>query len=111
MSNAQQQATRRYRARRSKQGLKRIEVQVPSGEAVVIRKAAAVLRDRAAGATRLRRHLGFEPQPGRVRSAADIFAMAEPLTPEAEQLWDKAMAKIARERKSARLNRMRKLDL
>jgi hypothetical protein len=111
MSNAQQQATRRYRARRSGQGLKRIEVQIPASEAAVIRKAADILRTRAQDAAKLRRHLGFEPEQKRVRNAADIFSMAEPLTAKGETLWDQAMAKVEHDRKSVRLNRMRKVDM
>ena len=111
MSDAQRQATKRYRARRGRQGLRRIEVQVPAGQAAVIRKAATVLRDSAEDAERLRKHLGFDLRPGRIQTAVDIFAMTEPPTPQAEALWDEAMAKVERDRKNRKLNRMRKLDL
>jgi hypothetical protein len=46
MTSAQQRATKRYRDRRRKSGLQRLEVQVPAAEADVIRKAAEILRAR-----------------------------------------------------------------
>jgi hypothetical protein len=111
MTSAQRRATKRYRDRRRKRGLKRLEVQVPAVEADVIRKAAQILRAQAEEATRLRAHLGFAPKVGRAPSALDLFAMKEPLSPTGEALWDQAMAQVERERKDARLNRSRNFDL
>ena len=107
MSNSQRRAVKRYREQRRKRGLKRLEVQVPAGEAAVIRKAAAILRDQPEAAARLRGHLGFEPQPGSARSAFDVFAMTAPLSTEGEALWDDAMAQVERERRDRTLTRAR----
>ena len=111
MTTAQQRATKRYREHRRKHGLKRIEVQVPAGEAAVIRKAAAILRDQAGEAMRLRVHLGFRSELDRASTALDVFAMDEPLSAKAEALWDEAMAQVDRERKDPSLNRPRDVDL
>ena len=111
MTSTQRQAIKRYRERRRKRGLKRLEVQVPAGEAAVIRKAAAILRDQAEDAARLRDHLGFEPRPGGVQSAFDIFAMTPSLSPEGEALWDEAMAQVERDRRNPALHRPRDVDL
>lgn len=110
-TTAQRRATKRYRERRRKRGLTRLEVQVPAGEVAVIRKAAAILRDREAEAAKLRAFLGFGAEPGRLSSALDIFAMQEELSPEGEALWNDAMAQIERERHDPNLNRMRDIDL
>jgi len=111
MTTAQQRATKQYRERRRKRGLQRIEVQVPTGEAAVIRRAAAILRDQAGEAMRLRVHLGFHSELDRAPTALDVFAMDEPLSAEAEALWDEAMAQVERERKDPSLNRPRDVDL
>jgi hypothetical protein len=111
MSTAQHRATRRYRERRRKRGLKRIEVQVPAGEAAVIRRAAAILRERTGEAMRLRVHLGFDPELAGVPTALDLFAMDQPLSAEAEALWDQTMAQVERERQDPLLNRPRDVDL
>jgi hypothetical protein len=108
---AQRRATKRYRERRRKRGLKRLEVQVPASEAEVIRRAAEVLRNQAEEANRLRAHLGFELQPGRLSSALDIFAMKEPLDARTEALWDEAMTQVERARSDKSFNRSRDLDL
>jgi len=81
------------------------------GEIAVIRKAAAILRDQKPEAAKLRTLLGFGPKPGQASSALDIFAMADPLTPEGEALWEDAMAQVARERRDPRFNRPRDIDL
>jgi hypothetical protein len=86
-------------------------VQVPVGEAAVIKKAAAVLRERSEEAARLRQHLGFAPEGGSRMSALDIFAMTEPLSEEGERLWDEAMARVEHDRKNPVLGRARKLKL
>jgi hypothetical protein len=109
MSNAQRRATRRYRLRRANGGFKRLEVQVPVGEAAVIKKAAAVLRERSEATEQLRRHLGFNSE-----SAASVFeaiANEYPLSQEGERLWDEAMEQVSRERKDPVLSRPRKLRL
>jgi hypothetical protein len=114
MSNAQRRATRRYRERRSSSGFKRLEVQVPTSEAAVIKKAAAVLREQSKEAARLREHLGFETPSDRRMSAADVFAAIadeHPLSEEGERLWDEAMAQVARDRKDPLLNKPRKVRL
>ena len=107
MSNAKRRATQRYRERRRKRGFKRLEVQVPAGEAEVIRKAAEILRGQAEAAMRLRVYLGFDPVLGRPPSALDIFAMDEPLSAAGEKLWDRAMARVERERRDPSHNRPR----
>jgi hypothetical protein len=94
MTRAQRRATKRYRESRHKLGLKRLEVQVPAGEAAVIRKAAAILRDQAEEAVRLRSHLGFNAEPRRALSALDAFAMDEPLSSKGETLWKQAMTQV-----------------
>ncbi len=43
MTSAQRRATKRYRERRRRSGLKRLEVQVPAQDAAVICRAAAIL--------------------------------------------------------------------
>jgi hypothetical protein len=111
MGSAQQSATRRYRERRRNSGLKRLEVQVPSSDAAVIKKAAAVLREQSEDAARLRQQLGFDPPLTKGMGAAEVFAMTEPLSEEGERLWEEAMAQVARERKGPVLNRARKLKL
>jgi len=84
---------------------------VPTGEIAVIRKAAAILRDREAEAAKLRTFLGFAAEPGRLSSALDMFAMKEELSPEGETLWNDAMARIERERHDPTLSRSRDIDL
>jgi hypothetical protein len=108
-SKAQRIATKGYRERRRKRGLKRLEVQVPATEVAVIRKVAAILREQPNEATLLRQHLGFAPR--HVQSALDIFAMPEPLSTEGEALWDEAMAQVERERHDPALVRPRDVDL
>jgi hypothetical protein len=110
MMDARTKAVKSHRRRLRKRGLKRVEVQVPAREADVIRKAAAMLRD-PTEATQLRRHLGFDPPAGEPRSALDVFAMQETLSPEGEALWEEAMREGERIRKDPRLNRLRDLDL
>lgn len=104
-------ALKSHRARLRRRGFKRVEVQVPTGEVDVIRKAAAILRHPTEEAAQLRRHLGFEPERGRARTALDIFAMPEPLSAGGERLWEQAMKQVARDRKDRRLNRPREVDL
>jgi hypothetical protein len=111
MTQAQRKATGRYRDRRRKRGLRRLEVQVPAGEAAVLRKAAAILREQAGDAARLRSHLGFEPHSDQPKTALDIFVMDEPASPEADKLWDEAMQQVERERRDPGLNRSRDFDL
>ena len=110
MTTAQRQATRRYRERRRKSGLARLEVQVPADAIPVIRKAASLLREQANEAVSLRRHLGFEDNAN-VESALDIFAMKETLRPEQETLWENAMGQVRRDRHDAKFNRARKVKL
>lgn len=111
MTSAQRRATKQYRERHRKRGLKRLEVQVPADEADVIRKAAAILRGQADEAMRLRAHLGFNAEARQALTALDAFAMKEPLSSQGEALWEDAMAQVERERKDSALNRPRKVDL
>jgi hypothetical protein len=111
MTTAQRRATKRYRERRRRHGLKRLEVQVPTQEAAVIRKAAAILRGQPEEAMRLRIYLGFGPEPSQPLTALDVFAMKEPLSPEGEALWEKVMKQIDRDRKDPVLSRPRDVDL
>jgi hypothetical protein len=111
MGQAQRRATRKYRERRSKSGFKRLEVQVPTSEAAVIKKAAAVLREKSDESAKLRQYLGFDPEPGKIMSVLEAFAMTEPSSEEGEALWEEAMAQVARDRKDPALNRPRKLRL
>jgi hypothetical protein len=111
MTSAQRRATKRYRERHHKRGLKRLEVQVPAEEAAVIRKAAAILRNQAEEAMRLRAHLGFNAEPRQALAALDAFAMNEPLSPKGEALWEDAMAQVERDRKDPALSRLRDIDL
>ncbi len=104
-------AVNAHRTRLKKQGLKRVEVSVPAREAVVIRKAAAVLRGPRVDAARLRLLLGFAADNNRVTNAAELFAMPERPSPTGEALWDEAMAEIERDRKDPALNRRRKVAL
>ena len=108
MTAAQRQATRRYRERRRKSGLARVEVQVAADAVEVIRRAASLLQDETEDAASLRRHLGFEDSAP-VHSALDIFSMED--TPQAKTLWDQAMAQVRRDRRDPRLNRARKIKL
>jgi len=108
--DAKSKALKVHRARLKNRGMKRLEVCVPVGEAAVIRRAATVLREQTAEATRLRQLLGFSPQPGGGASAVDLFAMPEPSSPVDDALWDEAMAQIARDRKDSAINRLRKFD-
>ena len=110
MMDARTKAVKSHRRRLRARGLKRVEVQVPAREAEVIRKAAAMLRD-PAEAAKLRKHLGFDPPDEKVRTALDVFAMKEPLSPEGEALWEEAMREGERIRKDPRLNRLRDIDL
>jgi hypothetical protein len=111
MANAQRRATKRYRERTRKRGLKRLEVRVPVADVPVIRKVAAILRDQPREATLLREHVGLSPSTSPAMSALDVFAMTEPLSPEGEALWDEAMAQVERERRDPLLNRARDVDL
>lgn len=107
---AQRQATRRYRERRRKSGLTRVEIQVPAAEIPVIRKAASLLRDQAEDAARLRQHLGFEER-AMVKNALDIFAMNEPLSAGTEAVWEDAMRQVRQDRDDPSFNRVRKARL
>jgi hypothetical protein len=107
MMDARTKAVQSHRMRQRRRGLRRVEVQVPAAEVDVIRKAAAVLRQPSEEAAQLRRHLGFESQLGPAHTALDIFAMAEPLSAEGEELWEQAMKQVGRDRKDRRLNRPR----
>ncbi len=111
MTTAQRRATKRYRERRRRSGLKRLEVQVPAQEAAVIRKAAAILRGQPEEAMWLRVHLGFAPEPGNALSALDAFAMKEALSPQGEALWKDVMRQIERDRKDPLLSRSRDVEL
>src|SRR5437588_10899345 len=110
MTTAQRQATRRYRERRRKSGLARLEVQVPPDAVPVIRKAASLLREQADEAESLRRHLGFEDSAP-AQSALDIFTMKDTPAAEADALWDAAAAQVRRDRRDPRFNRGRKIKL
>lgn len=107
--DARSKALKAHRARLKKRGMKRLEVCVPAREAAVIRKAASVLREQSARAGELRQVLGFTGNSNRSANAADLFAMAEPLSSAGEALWHDAMAQIERDRKSPRLSSLRKL--
>jgi len=109
--DAKAKALKVHRARLKKRGIKRVEVSVPVREAVVIRKAAAVLREQAGEAMRLRQILGFAPEAARAANAVELFAMAQPLSPAGEALWEAAMTRIERDRKDFALNRPRNPDL
>jgi hypothetical protein len=111
MTHAQRQATRRYRDRRRKRGLKRVEVLVPADAVATIRTAAAILRDESGQATHLRRHLGSLAKPAEAQSAIDAFAMTELPSAKGQKLWDDAMAQVERDRRNPRLNRARAVDL
>ena len=111
MTGAQRRATRRYRERRRKSGLKRLEVQVPARQVAVIRKAAAILREQPTEAMKLRAHLGFDPEPRKALSALDAFAMSESLSLQGEAMWEEIMTRIERDRKDPALNRLRDVDL
>jgi len=111
MSSSQRQATKRYRERRRKRGLKRLEVQVPADEVQVIRRAAAILRDQADDAKRLRFLLGFSPELRHAKTALDAFSMPGPLSPDGEALWDDAMAQVQRDRTNPALGHLRDIDL
>ncbi len=110
MMDARTKAVKSHRRRLRKRGLKRVEVQVPAREADVIRKAAAMLRD-PTEAAQLRRHLGFELPGDEPRSALDVFAMKEDLSPEGEALWEEAMREGERIRRGPVLNRLRDIDV
>jgi hypothetical protein len=107
--DAKSKALKVHRARLKKRGLRRVEVSVPAHEAAVIRKAASVLREQASEAVQLRRVLGFAPEAAGTANAVELFAMAQPLSPAGEALWDAAMAQIERDRGDLKLNRPRKL--
>jgi len=109
--DAKVKALKAHRARLKRRGIKRVEVGVPVREAAVIRKAAAVLREQAGEATRLRQILGFARETKRAANAAELFAMTPPLSRAGEALWDAAMEQIERDRKDFALNRPRKLAL
>jgi hypothetical protein len=111
MTIAQRRATRRYRERRRRGGLKCLEVQVPAQEAAVIRKAAAILRGQPEEAMRLRVHLGFDPKARSELTALDAFAMKEPLSPQGEVLWEDVMRQIERDRTDPLLSRARDVEL
>ena len=111
MTAAQRRATRQYRERGRKSGLKRLEVQVPGDQVEVIRRAAAILRDRAEDAARLRAHLGFEPDAKEPANAFELFALDEPSSKDAEALWKAAMTQVERDRRNPALNRARDTDL
>jgi hypothetical protein len=111
MMDARTKAVKSHRMRLRRRGFRRVEVQVPAGEVDVIRKVAAVLRRPGEEAAQLRHHLGFESERGRARTALEIFAMPEPLSPDGERLWKQAMKQVARDRKNRRLNRPRDVSL
>jgi hypothetical protein len=90
--------------------MKRVEVHIPAADVAVVRKAAAILRNPAEAATRLRRFLGFETESDRTVTALDIFAMPAPLSAAGEALWDEAMAQVERERRDQQVNRLRIID-
>jgi hypothetical protein len=105
--DARTKAVKAHRTRLKKRGMKRVEVSVPRAEAAVIRKAASVLREQSSEAARLRQILGFAAAKAGAENEAEAFAMAEPLSPEGEALWDAAMTQIERERRDFALNRAR----
>jgi len=107
---AQRQATKRYRARRRKRGLKRVEVLVPAHSVEAIRTAAAILRDASGQATHPRRRRG-DARLDDVQSAIDAFAMTEPLSARGQMLWNEAMAQVERDRRDPALNRPRAVAL
>jgi hypothetical protein len=111
MTTAQRRATKRYRERGRKSGLKRLEVQVPAAEVDVIRKAAAILREHAEEAASLRTHLGLGTGAAEPANALELFAMAELTSKEADALWDKTMAEVESDRQNPALNRVRDVDL
>jgi len=109
--NARLNALRSHRQRLKKQGLKRLELVVPNSEAAVIRRAASVLREKSRDAAKLRQLLGFDRAARRAATAVDLFAMPEPPSATGDRLWDRAMAKIERDRRDRSLNRARKFQL
>src|SRR5262245_50556971 len=111
ITSAQRRATKRYRERRRKSGLKRPEAQAPAREAAAIRKAAAILRERPTSAIKPRAHPGIDTEPRRTRSALDACAMNEPLSSQGEAMWEEIMMRIERDRKDPVLNRLRDVDL
>ena len=56
-------------------------------------------------------YLGLAPVTGPARSALDVFAMTEALSPEGEAHWNDAMTQVERERHDPALNRARDVDL
>jgi hypothetical protein len=111
MANAQRRATKRYRERTRKRGLKRLEVRVPADDVPVIRKVAAILRDQPREAALLREHVRRGHSTSPALSALDAFAMTEALSPDGEALWDDAMAQIERERRDPLMSRARDVEL
>lgn len=109
--DARSKALTAHRARQKRRGIKRLEVSVPAREAPVIRRAAAILRGQSAEAARLRQFVGLSQTVERAASAAELFAMAVPLSPTGEALWQEAMTVVRRARKDRALNRPRKVSL
>ncbi|MGB7079421.1 MAG: hypothetical protein WBD53_19740 [Xanthobacteraceae bacterium] len=109
--DATAKAVKAHRARLKKRGLKRIEICVPAREAAVIRRAAAVLRERSGETARLRHVLGFSREAGRAANALDLFSMTVPLSTEGKLLWDEALEAVQRNRKDRALSRPRKVAL
>ena len=109
--DAQAKALKAHRKRLRSRGMKRVEVIVPAKDAALIRQLAVGLRQDDATAARLRGAVEAAAETGRPASALDVFAMEEPLTAEAERLWNEIMEQVERERRDPVLNRPRDVDL
>ncbi|HLH87915.1 MAG TPA: hypothetical protein VKX28_05605 [Xanthobacteraceae bacterium] len=109
MTDARTKTVNSHRQRLRNRRLKRVEVQVPAREAEVIRKAAAMLRDRpkrrscAAISVSIRHRMSPNPP-------SMSFFMKEDPSPHGEALWGEAMRNAERIRKDPALNRLRDFD-
>ena len=73
MSNAQREALTSHRRRRRDSGVVRVEVQVPAGDAAIVRDLAAVLRGEAKSAQAMRARLRSAIAEPRAAAVFDIF--------------------------------------
>ena len=86
MTPAQRKAIRTHRDRQRRQGVTRVEVQAPVGDAPLIRELAAALRGERARAGRVRAQLREALRPPSKRNFLDLLACDLP-----DELVDEAL--------------------
>lgn len=76
MANAQQEAVKNYRNRLKNQGLVRVEIQTPQGDAPLLREVAKVLRSDPAQAAKIRAQISRVLHPEARQGLKQLLAVA-----------------------------------